>query len=53
MRGFGIIFGYIIGNKDTRDWLVHKICQASCLIDKEIKKSSLGKLFIKENNNDK
>ena len=41
----GLIIGYLLGNKKARDWLAKKICQASCVIDKELKKTPLGKLL--------
>ena len=47
----GLIIGYLLGNKQARDWLARKICQASCVIDKELKKTPLGK-FLKENTDD-
>jgi hypothetical protein len=49
---FGIILGYIIGNKQTRDWIIQKVCQASCLVENELKKSPLGQLFIQEKKDD-
>lgn len=52
MRGFGLIIGYIIGNKQTRNWVIHKICQTSCIIEDEFKKTPLGQLFIKEKEDD-
>lgn len=47
----GLIIGYLLGSKKAREWLVGKICQASCLVDKELKKTPLGKL-LKEKKND-
>lgn len=52
MRGLGIIIGYIIGNKQTRDWVIHKICQTSCIIEDEFKKTPLGQIFTKEKKDD-
>lgn len=53
MRGLGIIIGYILGNKAAREWCFNKICQASFIIDKEVKKTPLVKLFeVKEKNNE-
>lgn len=52
MRGFGLIIGYIIGNKQARDWVIHKICQTSCIIEDEFKKTPLGQIFIKEKEDD-
>lgn len=42
MRGLGIIIGYILGNAAARDWCIEKICQASCIIEKELKKNTYG-----------
>ena len=52
MRGFGLIIGYIIGNKQARDWVIHKICQTSCIIEDEFKKTPLGQIFTKEKEDD-
>lgn len=53
MRGLGkFIIGYLLGNKDTRDWCISKICQASCLIENEFKKTPLGKILTKEKKDD-
>jgi hypothetical protein len=48
MRGLGIIIGYILGNAAARDWCIEKICQASCIIEKELKKTPMAKLIIKD-----
>lgn len=48
MRGLGIIIGYILGNAAARDWCIEKICQASCIIEKELKKTPIAKLVNKE-----
>lgn len=48
MQGLGkFIIGYILGNKTARDWCIEKICQASCIVDNELKKTPLGKMLIK------
>lgn len=52
MRGLGIIIGYIIGNEKTRNWCIEKICQASCLVEQEFKKTPLGQILKKEKDND-
>lgn len=52
MRGFGLLIGYIIGNKQARDWVIHKICQTSCIIEDEFKKTPLGQIFTKEKEDD-
>jgi hypothetical protein len=52
MRGFGLIIGYIIGNKQARDWVIHKICQTSCIIEDEFRKTPLGQIFTKEKEDD-
>lgn len=36
MRGFELILGYLLGNETARKWCISKICETSCLIDKEI-----------------
>jgi hypothetical protein len=49
MRGLGnLIIGYILGNAKARDWCIKKICQASCIIDSELKKTPLGKILKEE-----
>lgn len=46
MRGLGkFIVGYILGNDAARNWCIKKVCQASCVIENEFKKSELGKMF--------
>lgn len=52
MRGLGLIIGYIIGNEKARNWCIEKICQASCIVEKEFKKTPLGKILEKEKKND-
>lgn len=52
MRGFGIIIGYVIGNKNARDWIIRKICQASCIVENEFKKSPLGQILTQEEKNE-
>lgn len=52
MRALGIILGYVMGNKQARDWVVKKICQASCFVEHEFKKSPLGKVFVQERKDD-
>lgn len=52
MRGFGIIIGYILGNEKARNWCIEKICQASCIIEQEFKKTPLGQIIGKEKDND-
>lgn len=52
MRGLGFIIGYILGNEAARKWCVEKICQASCVIEKEMKKTPLGKILTKEKEDD-
>lgn len=52
MQGLGkFIIGYILGNETARKWCINKLCQASCVIDSELKKTPLAKLFIKEKTN--
>lgn len=48
----GLILGYLLGSKTARDWCVKKICQASCLIDKELKKTNLWKLLTEKRDDD-
>lgn len=52
MRGLGIIIGYILGNEKARKWCVEKICQASCIIEQEFKKTPLGQIIGKEKDDD-
>jgi hypothetical protein len=52
MRGLGIIIGYILGNEKARNWCIEKICQASCIVEKEFKKTQLGQILTKDKNND-
>lgn len=53
MSGLGkFIIGYVLGNKSARDWCIKQICQASCIVDREIKKTPLAKVFIKEKKDD-
>lgn len=44
MRGLDLVIGYIIGNKTARTWCINNLKKASLIVDKEIKKSPLGKL---------
>lgn len=48
----GLIIGYLLGNKKARDWIVEKICQASCVIDKEIRKTPLAKILMEKKDDD-
>nr|DAU20397.1 MAG TPA: hypothetical protein [Caudoviricetes sp.] len=49
MQGLGkFIIGYILGNEKARNWCIEKICQASCIIEKELKKTPIAKLVNKE-----
>lgn len=52
MRGLGILIGYILGNEKARNWIVQKICQASCIIEQEMKKTQLVEVLGKEKKND-
>lgn len=53
MRGFGFVLGYLLGNKEARDWCIKQVCKASCIIDREVKKTPLFKLFdLKEKTDD-
>lgn len=52
MRGLGIIIGYILGNEKARNWCIEKICQASCIVEKEFEKTQLGQILTKDKNND-
>lgn len=45
MRGLGLIVGFLLGNKETRDWIFNQFNQASRSIDEQIKKTELGKIF--------
>lgn len=45
MRGIDLIVGFLLGNKTTRDWLIKQLDQASRVVEKEFKKSELGKIF--------
>lgn len=47
MRGLIIILYCIIGNEKTRNWCLDKICKASCVIEKEFRKT-----FMEKNNDD-
>lgn len=40
-----MLIGFLIGNKKAREWCMAKICETSCLIDKEI----LSKMKKKDN----
>lgn len=51
MRGLGLILAYLLSNEKTRNWCVDKICQASFIVEKELKKTPLWLIF-KENKND-
>lgn len=48
MRGTSLLLGYLIGNKEARKWCIKKLCQASCFVDQEIKKTPLGKMLLPE-----
>ena len=52
MRGLGIILAYVMGNKKARDWCINKICQASCIIENEFKKTPLWLMFTENKNDD-
>ena len=52
MRGLGLIIGYILGNEAARNWCIEKICQASCLVEREFKKTPLGQILEKDKKND-
>lgn len=52
MRGLGIIIGYILGNEAARRWCIEKMCQVSCIIEREIDNSSIGQILKKEKDND-
>lgn len=49
MRGLFLIIGYIVGNEKARNFCIDMVKQASCVIDNELKKTPLAKVFIKEN----
>lgn len=51
----GLIIGYLLGNKRAREWLADKICQASCVIDKELKKTPIWNILLenKDGENDR
>lgn len=53
MQGLGkFIIGYILGNKTARDWCIGKLCQASCIIEQEMRKTPLGKMLSKTEKKD-
>lgn len=52
MRGLGLIIVYILSNEKARKWCIEKICQASCIVEEEFKKTPLGKILEKDKNND-
>ena len=53
MQGLGkFIVGYILGNKTARDWCIGKLCQASCIIEQEMRKTPLGKILSKTEKKD-
>ena len=53
MQGLGkFIIGYILGNKTARDWCIGKFCQASCIIEQEMRKTPLGKMLSKTEKKD-
>lgn len=52
MRGLGLLIGYILGNEKARNWCIQKICQASCIIEQEMKKTPLGEVLGKGKEND-
>jgi len=49
MRGLELFIGYLLGNKTAREWCIKQLCQASCFVDKELKKILKGKDDEKEN----
>lgn len=51
MRSIPFILGFIIGNDTARKWCIAKINDASRVLEKEFKKSPLGKM-LKGNDND-
>lgn len=54
MQGLGkLIIGYILGNETARNWCIKKVCQASCVIDSEFRKSPLAKILITEKEKEK
>lgn len=52
MRGLGLLIGYILGNEKARNWCIQKICQASCIIEEEMKKTPLGEVLGKDKKDD-
>lgn len=53
MRGIDrILIGYVLGNEKARKWLLKKFCQASCIVDREFKKTPLGKIITEKKNDD-
>lgn len=46
MRGLGLVVGYILGNATARKWCLDNLKKASCIIDKEIKKTPLGGMLL-------
>lgn len=52
MRGLGMILAYIMGNKKARDWCIDKICQASCIVENEFKKTPLWLIFKDKKDDD-
>lgn len=52
MRGLGLLIGYILGNEKARNWCIQKICQASCIIEQEMKKTPLREVLGKDKKDD-
>lgn len=45
MRGLGLVVGYILGNATARKWCLDNLKKASCIIDRELKKTPLGTMI--------
>ena len=45
MRGLGLVIGFIMGNATARKWCLDNLKKASVIIDQEVKKTPMGKLF--------
>jgi hypothetical protein len=45
MRGLGLVVGYVLGNATARKWCLDNLKKASLIIDQELKKTPMGKLF--------